>query len=277
MKPCPHGFRGAAAKREYLRREIRPSFIVTLLLCLATIAPALAKDSSSATTDPDVGDEFRETISTQHEIWDDFTGFGQFEYLDNPDLNYQTYDMTWPGVIYSPKRDWLQFSGGLGTYYTQNELKASTLELRPFGGVRLLLPNKHKWIIDDYIRYEYRDTENQKTFDWTSYSRIRSRFGLQIPFTSVERAWQPKTWYGLADVEPVYRFDTDRIDPLYVRGGFGYIINRRMRVEFLYYAEYTRPNSGSSLQHYDNIFQVNLKFDVGRGILERLHNPSAGD
>jgi len=260
--------------------QAAPNLLAALLvLALALLsftgaAPALAVPAAD---NNDVGNEFRETISTHHEIWDDLTGFGQFEYRDNPDLDYQTFNVVWPGVIYAPKRDWLQFTAGLGTLYTENEKKASTLELRPFGGVKFLLPNKFKWNIYNYTRYEFRDTQNQETYDWTSYSRVRSRFGLEIPLASIERAWKPKSWYVLADVEPVYRFDDDQIDPLYIRAGVGYILSRRASLEFIYYDEFTRQTSGSSLKQYDNIFQVNLKIDLGRGIIERLHNPSAGD
>ena len=169
----------------------------------------------------------------------------------------------------------LQFSGGLLTRYTDNEQSADKLELRPFAGVKVFVPNMIKWNLYNYTRYEFRDTENLATHDWTSYSRLRSRFGVELPLTSREKAWQPKTWYGLADVEPIYRFDHDTIDPLYVRSGLGYVLNEQVRLEFIYSAQFTRPAGSSSPQYTENIFQLNLKIGFDRGILHRLQNPSS--
>ena len=110
------------------------------------------------------------------------------------------------------------------TEYTDNERSADKLELRPFAGVKLFVPNDIKWTLYNFTRYEFRDTQNLDTHDWTAYSRLRSRFGVEFPLTSRERAWEPRTWYGLADVEPIFRFDHNTIDPLYVRGGIGYVL-----------------------------------------------------
>jgi hypothetical protein len=54
---------------------------------------------------------------------------------------------------------------------------------------------------------EYRDIQDRDTGDWSGNFRLRTRFGAKFPLTSPERAWQPKKWYGMADVEPFYRFD----------------------------------------------------------------------
>lgn len=151
--------------------------------------------------------------------------------------------------------------------------KANTLELRPFGGFKIFLPNHFKWYIYNYSRFEFRDTQNQDTYQWSSYSRVRSQFGVNIPLASRANAWQPNTFYATAFVEPIYRFDTDQVNPVYFSAGLGYIINHRLRVEFTYYDELTRPTTDSSLQQTYNIFELNLKIDLGRGILERLNNP----
>jgi len=229
----------------------------------------------SARAQDEVANEYRSTLSIQHPILRDLTGFGDFEYDNNPRNDYQAYEALWPALTYSVYH-WLQVSGGLTSRYTDNEQKADTFELRPFAGVKLFAPNDFKWTLYNYTRYEYRDTQNLDTDDWTAYGRVRSRFGVEFPLTSRERAWQPRTWYGLADVEPVYRFDHDTIDPLYVRGGVGYVFNDRLRLEFVYYAEFARSSSGS-LAYAENIFQLNLKLGLSEGLLRRIHNPHAGD
>ena len=73
--------------------------------------------------------------------------------------------------------------------YTDNEDSANQLELRPFTGVKLFVPNNIKWNIYNFTRYEYRALQDQDTYDWNNYSRIRSRFGVEFPLTS--RAKRP--------------------------------------------------------------------------------------
>jgi len=115
------------------------------------------------------------------------------------------------------------------------------------------------------------------TGDWNASHRIRSRFGVEIPLSSGDRAWQPKTWYALADVEPYYRFDRHAVDPLRVRGGIGYVINDRIRTEFIYHAEFTRPAGSSGLEFTDNILRLNIKIGLTMGIIGRLQNPDIDD
>ncbi len=47
------------------------------------------------------------------------------------------------GLTYSVTK-WLQISAGLRGYYTDNKVNADKLELRPFAGVKLYLPNGNK-------------------------------------------------------------------------------------------------------------------------------------
>jgi len=232
------------------------------LLSALTIPAARAADDS-------VANEFRLILSPYHRITDKLTGFGTFAYYWNPDRDFHTYQFAYPGLNYSVNRT-LQLAGGLDTRYTNDEESADRLELRPFAGVKLLVPNQIKWNIYNYSRYEHRVLENLDTHDWSHIDRIRSQFGVEFPLTSQSRAWQPKTWYGLAFVEPFYRFDTDRIDPLRLGTGIGYIVNDDFRLEFTYYAQFTRPAGSSSPEYTDNIFRLNLKIGLHRGLLGRL-------
>jgi hypothetical protein len=254
-----------------IRRQILIAAVLACSLGVGWMCPL----ATGAQPDEPIGNEYRLTLSPHHEIWGDLTGFGQFEYRDNAEQDYQAYQVVWPGLTY-PVKPWLQLSGGWLTRYTENEHSANTLELRPFAGVNLLVPNNIKWKFYNYTRYEFRDIEDLDTHEWTAYSRLRSRFGVEFPLTPYGKAWQPKTWYGLADVEPIYRFDHDTIDPLYVRGGLGYVLSDRLRLEFCYWAQFTRSNQGS-LEHANNIFQLNIKIAFGRGILDRLFEGAGAD
>jgi len=248
--------------------KVRVPFAACLLfLFLLAVAslPAWAQDE-------DIGNEYRLTLFPSHRINDKLTGFAYLGYVGNPEKDYQTYYLGWPAAAYAPNR-WLQLWGGLVGLYTNNENSSDKLELRPFIGVKLLLPNEAKWNIYNFTRYEYRGIQDRDTHDWNSIHRLRSRFGVEFPLASRERAWQPGTLYGLADVEPYYRFDRGEVDPFRVRGGIGCVLNDRVRVEFIYHAQFTRPAGSSGLKYTDNIFRLNIKIGLNKGIMGRLQNP----
>ena len=128
---------------------------------------------------------------------------------------------------------------------------------------------KRKWRYYNWTRYEVRFTETRETGDWTTVHRVRNQTRIEIPLASPERAWTPKSWYTLADVEPIYRSDTGKIDPLRLRVGLGHVASQRLLVEFQYYFQYTQPEGGS-LRYTDNIIRLNFKLLSKEGLLSGL-------
>ena len=237
------------------------SFLLVLLAGLA-VCPPISRGADS--------DLYQLNVNPYHPITDQLSMFGNFGCAENSDS--MKYRFGWPGLIYRVE-PWLQLWGGLDSYYTANDNSADTLELRPFAGMKFFYHNQAKILLYNFTRYEYRAVENVDTHDWSNYSRIRSRFGLEAPLTSRARAWEAKTFYLLTDVEPFYRFDTDEWDPVRLRGGLGYILNDRVRIEFIYTAEFTRSSPGSSLAYADNAFELNFKIALSKGVLGQLFNP----
>lgn len=221
----------------------------------------------------DKGNEYRITLFPSHKITDKITGFAYLGYVWNPEKNYQTYYLGWPAACYAPKT-WFQLWGGLVGLYTKNESTSNKLELRPFVGPKFFLPNAMKWNIYNFTRYEFRATQDGSTHDWSNVSRLRSRFGVEIPLSSRDQAWQPGKFYTLADIEPYYRFDRNQIDPMRIRVGIGYILKPwPLRFEFIYHAQYTHPTPSEGLQFTDNIFRLNIKIGLNKGIIGALQNP----
>jgi hypothetical protein len=240
-------------------------------LAVALVRPLVAW----AQNDEPVGNEYRVTIFPSYSITTNTYGFGYLGYVNNPEEGYQTYYLG-KGVntFLTPT---VQLWAALISTYTANEESADQLELRPIGGVKLFVPNEIKWYIYNFTRYEYRALRDEETYEWDSYSRLRSRFGVEFPLTSRAKAWQPKTWYALVDVEPYFRFDKNIFDPLRVRGGIAYVLSERLRVEFIYHAQFTRPSGSSGLEYTDNIFRLNIKLALDRGGLQRLYGGGDAD
>jgi Protein of unknown function (DUF2490) len=216
-------------------------------------------------------DEYQLNLYPHYDIGDKLSVFGNFGYSDDPG-NYEKYRFGWPGLIYSAT-DWLQLWGGLDAYYIDRYNSANTLELRPFAGLKFSVANKAKMRFYNLTRYEYRAIESRETYSWNSYSRIRSRFGVVVPFAARAGAWTPKTFYGFTDAELFYRFDSNEWDPLGVRGGLGYVVNDRVQTELIYTAQFTRSSQGSSLRRTNNILELNVKVALRRSLLGRLFNP----
>ena len=249
-------------------KRIKHIYLFILLLTLIVLRPSVLLAQE------DIGNEYRITLFPSHKVTETIGGFGYLGYVWNPEKNYQTYYLGWPCATYTPN-SWLQVWGGFIGVFTDNESKANQLELRPFTGVKLFLPNQLKWNIYNFTRYEYRALQDRSTYDWNNYGRIRIRFGVEIPFSSMDKAWQPGEFYGLADIEPYYRFDNLLVDPLRIRGGIGYIMKSApLRVEFIYHAQFTQPYEGSGLKYTDNIFRLNIKIGLSTGIMGSLYNPS---
>jgi hypothetical protein len=243
------------------------ALLVALALCVAAW-PVQAEGG-------DITNEYQLKLSPYHKITEELSGFGSLEYDNNPAQDSSTYKVGWPGLTYTVNR-WLQLWGGLLVHYTDNRNSADQLELRPYAGVKLFVPNQAHIHLYNFTRYEYRALEDLGTHDWNNYSRLRSRFGVEVPLIA-RQAWQPKTRYALADVEPFYRFDKDEMNPLRVRGGIGYILSEGVRPEFIYTAQFTPKGSSSPLEYTENIFRLNIKTELARGLLNRLQNPDVDD
>ena len=216
----------------------------------------------------DTSNQYRFNIFTYYPIIGNLTGFSEFGYAFDPHQKYDRFVAEWPNFNYRVDR-WLRITVGLNNQYTINHNSANTLTLRPYIGPRLSIPNPWKWEIYNFTRYEYLDTLNEGTGQWSAFSRIRSRFGVQFPLTSGDNAWQPKTWYGLADVEPFYRFDQNTFNQVRLRFGGGYILNDRLRIECIYTAIFSQQN-GSGLEFSENRFQITARIGLSRGIIGRV-------
>src|SRR5262245_23376129 len=105
---------------------------------------------------PDVTNQYGVRLFLHHNIRSSLTGFGYLEYARNPESDYRRYRLGWPGINYLA-RPWLQIWAGMASIYTVNENKPDQLELRPYVGPKIFLPNKRKMNLYNFTRYEYRN------------------------------------------------------------------------------------------------------------------------
>ena len=73
-----------------------------------------------------------------------------------------------------------RLAGGVGTFFTANELIADRLEIRPFQGITAIWPNK-RVRLQHYVRLEERFV--WETDDWTLDASLRGRYQLQVDYS----------------------------------------------------------------------------------------------
>jgi hypothetical protein len=192
----------------------------------------------------------------------------------SPEKKLTTIGTAGPGIIYRPKAKkgsggWFELWAGTLFAWTDNYHTTNSFELRPVVGVKMFAPNKKKLNIYNFARYEYR-----KFFQGNSSNeqpRFRDRTGIEIPLAKGDKRWAPRTFYTAADVEPLWRLDDKFLEKIRVRGTLGYIVKKRMAVEFIYHAEFA-GSKGAPKKYVGNLWRFSLKFlfPRGKGIFPRI-------
>jgi hypothetical protein len=217
-----------------------------------------------------VKNEYRFHASILHPIAKKLTSFSSIAVALNEDKDLNEYAIGFPGLIYSPVK-WLQFWGGLNDVYTNNWSNENTNELRPFAGIKFLIPNTAKVHLSNFTQYEYRYIKKTETKSVQQYSRIRNRLGAQIPLN--KNAWSSRTFYALSDFEPFYRLDKSMVDQIRIRMGPGFILNEHFRLEFIWRMQLTRSAKTDPITYTDNTFRINLKIATREGLFKELLHP----
>jgi len=238
-----------------------------ILHTLARLAVAgLIWAAPAATRAADVTNEYRLTAYPSYRLAEEWIGFGYIGIVAKPEGHYTSYYLG-KGAFYTPEQ-WLQLWAGLIGVYTDSTISSNTLELRPFVGAKFIdMTERLKWRYFNWTRYELRLIDTLDTDSWKTISRVRSQFRLEAPLAGPEQAWTPKSWYVLGEIEPIWRSDTGKIDPLRVRLALGHIATPRVLVEFQYFAEFTQP-SGSGLVWTNNIWRLNFKVSTSASVLK---------
>jgi hypothetical protein len=59
------------------------------------------------------------------------------------------------------------------------------------------------------------------------------------------------------------------------RAGLGYVTEDRIRIEFIYHTQWGQASGSDSLVYNENIFRLNIKVGLKRGLLDRVWNPGS--
>lgn len=217
-----------------------------------------------------VTDDYLTTLNIGHPIKGNVYGYIQPGFGGNSGV-YRSYYLEWPGIIYHARR-WFQLWASTRFTYKDYLTQFDKDEIRPTIGAKLFFSKTRRLTLSNFTRYQMLATYDHRSREWTRSNWIRSRFGMELPLTRVEKAWQPRSFYAIADVEPIYTINAGW-NTLRVRGGVGYITLDKVRVEFLYAAQFGRNTSSEDLERNEVTFRLNIKVGVKTGLLGRIWNP----
>jgi Protein of unknown function (DUF2490) len=231
-----------------------------VLIVLAFVAPrARAQD---VTNDGRVG-----VLFAHPAVLDGFSG-SPYVWFDNQTGGVKSYRVAFPNIIYHAT-PWLQGWGGLIVTWTDDQASGNTRELRPYLGVKVFVPNSAHFHLYDWTRLEWRRITNTDNDTITREWRFRTRPGVEFPISA--RAWQPGTFYGLANGELFVQHEF--VDALRFMSGAGYIKDDRVRIEFQYVLELSRKSGTDVLAYSDNSFRLDLKVSLKEGLHHKQDGP----
>jgi Protein of unknown function (DUF2490) len=216
----------------------------------------------------DVTDDGRVGVVVAHPTpLDDFSG-APYVWFDDQEGSVRSYRFAFPNIIYHA-RPWLQGWGGVFMTWKNNETSDNTREFRPYVGVKVFVPNSAQIHLYDWTRYEWRRTTNTDKNTITRVWRFRTRPGVEFPLST--RAWQPGTFYGLANGELFVEHTF--VDAVRFMSGAGYIKDDRIRFEFEYVLELSRNSSSDALAYTDNSFRFDFKYSFKEGLHHKEDGP----
>jgi len=209
----------------------------------------------------EVADDGRIGVIFAHPIAGEFSG-APYVWFDDQTGGVKTYRISIPDVDYRARR-WLHGVGGFLVNWTDGQ--ENTREIRPYVGVKIFVLNSARVHLYDLTRFEWRRITNTANDTITREERFRTRPGVEFPLSA--RAWQPATFYGLANGEIFVQ--RSFVDALRFMSGAGYIRSDRVRIEFQYVFELSRKDSADPLAYSGNSFRLDFKFSFKQGLLLR--------
>jgi hypothetical protein len=235
---------------------LRIGVLVLAALCVARVG------AQDVTNDGRVG-----VIFAHPTLFEDLSG-APYAWADDHTGGVTSYRVAFPNVIYHVK-PWLQGWSGVIVEWKNGSSSGDTREFRPYVGVKVFVPNSVHIHIYDWTRYEWRRTTNTDNNTVTRVWRFRTRPGVEFPLST--RAWQPGTFYGLANAELFVEHNF--VDAVRFMSGAGYIKNDRVRIEFNYVLELSRSSSSDALAYTDNSFRLDFKYSFREGMHHKQGGP----
>lgn len=190
----------------------------------------------------------------------------RFKYVG--DIGYRQelpYDK-WIRTSFKPGVEWsagniVDLRGGLGFYYSVQEIIPNSFELRPWQGVKVHWPTLGRFSFDHYGRLEQRFNRSTGPFEhWSSV--LRGRYRLNVIFPINHPGIIDNTLFVRLNAEIFLNMGRSIVERFVNKNRYamclGYRFNPNWRLEVYYLAEQSKAFSEEGFKVNSHIFQVSL-------------------
>ena len=179
-------------------------------------------------------------------------------YLITPSIKYN-----WPRLILRDYKFMEELHAGVGVYYTNNVYFSDSLEIRPFQGYSLTIPNRRMIAIKHFIMLEERFELN--TDNWENTFGLRLRYKASVTFRFHGDLWAPgKGFYIPLSCEFFWNLISTKQfnDIIRVVGGLGYEFLNHWKTAFLVGYNLSRVTVEESFNLNDILFRFRVYYRI---------------
>ncbi len=190
-----------------------------------------------------------------------------FRYIHDIGYRQETPHDEWTRIHYRPGVQYsvgsiVDLTGGVGFWYTIQQILPNSLEIRPWQGVKVNWPHLGRIDFDHYFRLEERFNLYVDDRDaWSFAMRGRYRFNFTIPINN--KGIMDNTLFAKINAE--FFMDMGKsIEERYVSDrrytmGLGYRFTPKWRLELLYVIEQSKAFSSEGFKVNSHIIQFRLR------------------
>jgi hypothetical protein len=164
-----------------------------------------------------------------------------------------------PSVRYHISKLW-EVQGGIGFFYSFNELISDRFEIRPWQGIKLNWPRFEKILFNHLIRFEERFSF--RTNDWQSSFEFRMRYKLAGRLDIIKAG--PDSFWFIPFYAEIFVSVIDEIEEIFrdlsrAGVGLGYNESNNWRFEFLFNWQTSRSRPNDELVVTDYLYQIKIR------------------
>jgi len=179
-------------------------------------------------------------------------------YLIRPAVKYD-----WPRLILKDYQFKEELHAGIGIFFTDNKERVDRLEIRPFQGYSLSIPNRKRIVVKHFVRLEERF--EMETDDWISTFGIRLRYSASVTLRFQGDIWsQGKGFYIPVSGEFFWSLKGTKQfnDLIRISGGLGREFTAHWKAVFLFGYHFTKNTIDEKFHTNDIVFRFRVYYKI---------------
>jgi hypothetical protein len=240
-------------------------WIIYPLLLLAAHGKALAQGSADNVVTKQLWLDFNPSVKVAERV----TLYGAIgartispntwsRYLITPSVKYD-----WPRMILKKYQFREELHGGIGIFFTDNKERVDRLEIRPFQGYSLSMPNRKRIVIKHFVKLEERF--EMETDDWINTFGLRLRYTASITLRFQGDIWaRGKGFYIPVSSEFFWNLKGTKQfnDKIRIVGGIGREFSTKWKAIFLFGYHYTKYTVEERYHTDDIMFRFRVYYKI---------------